>query len=135
MASRAGPRATGTDGSDYQHRERVASHYQMSVALKSEIKKLNIAHAVVWFLVAAQVLVSQLNLVSHKVVASPYLGIHISPEHHTYCLQFHGFTEKQHQLSGHLNDQRRAFLHRPYSLRGNGDVPCGSAALSPRQSL
>lgn len=29
MASRAGPRAAGTDGSDYQHRERVASHYQM----------------------------------------------------------------------------------------------------------
>uniref|UniRef100_A0A8C1PVT6 Jagunal homolog 1b n=1 Tax=Cyprinus carpio TaxID=7962 RepID=A0A8C1PVT6_CYPCA len=72
MASRSGPRATGTDGSDFQHRERVASHYQMSVALKSEIKKLNIAHAVVWLLVAAQVVVSQLNLVSHKVVASPY---------------------------------------------------------------
>ena len=29
MASRAGPRAMGTDGSDFQHRERVASHYQM----------------------------------------------------------------------------------------------------------
>lgn len=29
MASRAGPRAAGTDGSDYQHREQVASHYQM----------------------------------------------------------------------------------------------------------
>ncbi|XP_056125686.1 protein jagunal homolog 1-B [Rhinichthys klamathensis goyatoka] len=72
MASRAGPRASGTDGSDFQHRERVAAHYQMSVALKSEIKKLNIAHAVVWFLIAAQVVVSQLNLVSHKVVASPY---------------------------------------------------------------
>ncbi|XP_029100106.1 protein jagunal homolog 1 isoform X1 [Monodon monoceros] len=29
MASRAGPRAAGTDGSDFQHRERVATHYQM----------------------------------------------------------------------------------------------------------
>lgn len=29
MASRAGPRASGTDGSDFQHRERVATHYQM----------------------------------------------------------------------------------------------------------
>lgn len=29
MASRGGPRAAGTDGSDFQHRERVASHYQM----------------------------------------------------------------------------------------------------------
>ncbi|XP_069020345.1 protein jagunal homolog 1-B [Embiotoca jacksoni] len=72
MASRAGPRAAGTDGSDFQHRERVASHYQMSVALKSEIRKLNIAHVLIWVLMAAQVIVSQLSLVSHKVVASPY---------------------------------------------------------------
>lgn len=35
MASRAGPRALGTDGSDFQHRERVASHYQMRLVLKS----------------------------------------------------------------------------------------------------
>ncbi|KAK7893360.1 hypothetical protein WMY93_022512 [Mugilogobius chulae] len=72
MASRAGPRASGTDGSDFQHRERVASHYQMSVALKSEIRKLNMVHVLVWVLMAAQVTVSQLGLVSHKVVASPY---------------------------------------------------------------
>ncbi|XP_014878503.1 protein jagunal homolog 1-B isoform X2 [Poecilia latipinna] len=72
MTSRAGPRASGTDGSDFQHRERVASHYQMSVALKSEIRKLNIVHVLIWVLMAAQVTVSQLSLVSHKVVASPY---------------------------------------------------------------
>ncbi|XP_077369878.1 protein jagunal homolog 1-B [Festucalex cinctus] len=72
MASRAGPRATGTDGSDFEHRERVASHYQMSVALKSEIRKLNIVHLLVWVLMAAQVTVSQLSLVCHKTVASPY---------------------------------------------------------------
>ncbi|XP_063067905.1 protein jagunal homolog 1-B-like [Engraulis encrasicolus] len=72
MASREGPRAAGTDGSDFQHRERVAKHYQMSVALKSEIRKLNILHVVIWLLVLAQVTVSQLHLVSHSVVASPY---------------------------------------------------------------
>ncbi|KAK1802400.1 hypothetical protein P4O66_022060, partial [Electrophorus voltai] len=72
MASRSGPRASGTDGSDFQHRERVAAHYQMSVALKSEIRKLNMAHMALWALVVAQVLVSHLNLVSHRVVASPY---------------------------------------------------------------
>lgn len=44
----------------------------MSVALKSEIRKLNIVHALIWVLMAAQVTVSQLSLVSHKVVASPY---------------------------------------------------------------
>ncbi|XP_061633181.1 protein jagunal homolog 1-B [Phyllopteryx taeniolatus] len=72
MASRAGPRATGTDGSDFEHRERVASHYQMSVALKSEIRKLNIVHLLIWMLMAAQVTVSHLSLVSHKTIASPY---------------------------------------------------------------
>lgn len=72
MASRAGPRATGTDGSDFEHRERVASHYQMSVALKSEIRKLNIVHVLLWTLMAAQAVVSQLGLVSHRMVAAPY---------------------------------------------------------------
>ncbi|CAL8302190.1 protein jagunal homolog 1-B [Gadus morhua] len=72
MASREGPRATGTDGSDFKHRERVAAHYQMSVALKSEVRKLNIVHALIWLLMAAQVTVSQLGLVSHRLVAQPY---------------------------------------------------------------
>lgn len=76
MASRAGPRAEGTDGSDFQHRERVASHYQMSVALKSEIRKLNIVHVLIWLLLAAQVMVSQLNLVSHSMVAAPYQWVY-----------------------------------------------------------
>ncbi|KAE8612397.1 hypothetical protein XENTR_v10012840 [Xenopus tropicalis] len=72
MASRAGPRATGTDGSDFQHRERVASHYQMSASLKNEIKKLIYAHLVIWLLIAAQMCVSHLKLVSKDLVAMPY---------------------------------------------------------------
>ncbi|XP_054629440.1 protein jagunal homolog 1-B isoform X2 [Dunckerocampus dactyliophorus] len=64
-----------------------------SVALKSEIRKLNIVHMLIWALMAAQVeahstevvvvllltclvlcqvIVSQLSLVSHKFIASPY---------------------------------------------------------------
>lgn len=43
-----------------------------SVALKSEIRKLNIVHVAIWVLLAAQVAVSQLGLVSHTVVAAPY---------------------------------------------------------------
>lgn len=65
-----------------------------SVALKSEIRKLNIVHVVIWVLIAAQVksrpvqvqtdearpdrvvfsqvMVSQSGLVSHKLIASPY---------------------------------------------------------------
>ena len=40
MAGRGGPRAKGTDGSDYTHREKVASHYQQSVEMKSRLKYL-----------------------------------------------------------------------------------------------
>ncbi|XP_043557074.1 protein jagunal homolog 1 isoform X1 [Chiloscyllium plagiosum] len=72
MASRAGPRAAGTDGSDFQHREKVASHYQMSVTLKSEIKKLIIAHMVIWTLLTLQVIISHMKLVSHDLIAMPY---------------------------------------------------------------
>lgn len=27
MSSRFGPRATGTDGTDFKHRQRIAAHY------------------------------------------------------------------------------------------------------------
>ncbi|XP_058534497.1 protein jagunal homolog 1 isoform X2 [Ochotona princeps] len=38
MASRAGPRAAGTDGSDFQHRERVATHYQMRYGRNPQVR-------------------------------------------------------------------------------------------------
>lgn len=38
MSSRGGPRAAGTDGSDFTHRERVASHYRESVRQKLKVK-------------------------------------------------------------------------------------------------
>ena len=44
MAARAGPRAEGTDGSDFQHREQVALHYQESAAIKGKIRKSLIPH-------------------------------------------------------------------------------------------
>ncbi|KAM3849134.1 protein jagunal homolog 1 isoform 1-T1 [Vipera latastei] len=72
MASRAGPRATGTDGSDFRHRERVAQHYQMSVSLKSEIKKLIYIQVALWLLVAAQMCVAHFKLLPHDKVAMPY---------------------------------------------------------------
>lgn len=43
-----------------------------SASLKSEIRKLNLVHLLIWLLVAAQVTVSHLNLVSHDTVAMPY---------------------------------------------------------------
>ena len=45
MAGREGPRARGTDGSDFQHREKVASHYQSSVSLKSRLRLVLLAQA------------------------------------------------------------------------------------------
>ena len=44
MASRSGPRALGTDGSDYKHRETVASHYSKSVDLKVSVRKCLMPH-------------------------------------------------------------------------------------------
>ncbi|XP_022107221.1 protein jagunal homolog 1-like [Acanthaster planci] len=38
MASHGGPRAVGSDGSDFTHREQIASRYQASTALKSKLK-------------------------------------------------------------------------------------------------
>ena len=34
MASRGGPRATGSDGSDFTHREQVATRYQARLGSK-----------------------------------------------------------------------------------------------------
>ncbi|KAG7254796.1 hypothetical protein CRUP_031343 [Coryphaenoides rupestris] len=61
-------------GWDFAHalRPSAHSHYQMSVALKSEIRKLNFVHLATWLLVAAQVTVSHLELVSHDTVCLPY---------------------------------------------------------------
>ena len=40
MAARYGPRASGSDGSDYSHREQVAVHYQQSVVLKKRLSRI-----------------------------------------------------------------------------------------------
>ena len=48
MASRSGPRAEGTDGSDYKHREKVADYYTKSAELKSSVRKCLIPHLVLF---------------------------------------------------------------------------------------
>ena len=45
MASRDGPRAVGTDGSDFTHRQRIASHYKDSVQWKAKLKACLCLHA------------------------------------------------------------------------------------------
>ncbi len=40
MASNIGPRAKGSDGSDYAHRESVAGHYRRSAEMKPKLKRI-----------------------------------------------------------------------------------------------
>ncbi|CAH1798210.1 unnamed protein product [Owenia fusiformis] len=49
MSSRSGAWAVGSDGSDFLHRERVASHYKTSATNKSRLKSIIVLH----FLMAA----------------------------------------------------------------------------------
>jgi len=44
MASREGPRIEGSDGTDFQHRERVASHYETSAAYKLRLRYVIYLH-------------------------------------------------------------------------------------------
>ncbi|XP_063614501.1 protein jagunal-like isoform X2 [Penaeus indicus] len=44
MASRDGPMVTGTDGTDFVHRETVASHYHISVLNKGRLRKCVFSH-------------------------------------------------------------------------------------------
>lgn len=52
MASRSGPRAPGTDGSDYSHREKIVSHYKTSADLKTSVRKCLLPHMLLTFLMA-----------------------------------------------------------------------------------
>ncbi|XP_029967754.1 protein jagunal homolog 1-A [Salarias fasciatus] len=72
MTSRVGLRAAGTNGAEVRHRERVVPQYQMSAPLKSELRKLNLVHLLLWLLVAAQMSVSHFQLLSHDTVCMPY---------------------------------------------------------------
>lgn len=40
MASSIGPRARGSDGTDFAHRERVADHYRQSAEFKPKLKRM-----------------------------------------------------------------------------------------------
>jgi len=55
MASRAGAYVQGTDGSDFQHRQRVAAHYQASAAYKSRLKMSIFCHGLLAIVLLAKV--------------------------------------------------------------------------------
>jgi len=52
MASRDGPRAEGSDGTDFQHRERIASHYETSAAYKQRLRYVIYLHLLLLALMA-----------------------------------------------------------------------------------
>lgn len=54
MSSRAGPRATGTDGRDFMHRERVATHYTASATNKWRLKLVIMLHFLMVLLMATR---------------------------------------------------------------------------------
>lgn len=56
MASRGGPWATGTDGSDFGHRQRVASHYQVSALYKSRFRFCVFLHGLLFLVMSAKLL-------------------------------------------------------------------------------
>lgn len=54
MASRGGVHVTGTDGSDFNHRQKVASHYQVSGIYKSRLKTCIFLHTVLFLATCAK---------------------------------------------------------------------------------
>lgn len=131
-----------------------------SVALKSEIRKLNIVHLLIWILMALQVMKTELDHsfllifsyswccrlfpgdsepaepgVPQDSSLSVPVGIPVPPEHNSHGLQLPGLASQQHQLPGNLHDQRWPLLRGPADLRRYGNVPCSTAALSTWQSL
>ncbi|XP_065662107.1 protein jagunal homolog 1-A [Hydra vulgaris] len=61
MASRSGPRAEGTDGSDFSNRESIASHYKKSAALKTKVRKSMIPHILMTILLLGKFIVLALG--------------------------------------------------------------------------
>uniref|UniRef100_A0A5K3FLT1 Protein jagunal n=1 Tax=Mesocestoides corti TaxID=53468 RepID=A0A5K3FLT1_MESCO len=56
MASRCGARPIGSDGSDFQHRERVVEPYSQSSLFKKRLRTTFFLHIALWFLVAMKLL-------------------------------------------------------------------------------
>ncbi|MCP9260447.1 Protein jagunal [Dirofilaria immitis] len=66
MSSRFGPRAMGTDGTDFKHRQRIATHYHHSAQYKIYLKVLFGLHFLVllimWVKVGGEVLVEEFGI-------------------------------------------------------------------------
>ncbi|KAL9872171.1 jagunal [Glossina fuscipes fuscipes] len=54
MATRGGPMITGTDGTDFEYRQRVAAPHQISLLNKSRLKYCIFFHALLFFVMLAK---------------------------------------------------------------------------------
>ncbi|CAO1389960.1 unnamed protein product [Diamesa hyperborea] len=61
MASSGGGMALGTDGNDFQHRQRVAEHYHISALNKSRLKFCIFCHYLLFFVMLAKLLADILD--------------------------------------------------------------------------
>ncbi|KAK0426400.1 hypothetical protein QR680_009689 [Steinernema hermaphroditum] len=90
MSSKAGPRAVGTDGSDFKHRQRVAAHYTWSVQYKNYLKYLFFFHLSVlvfmWAKVGGEFAVNTLGV---ELPAFKKLDLPTAyPWEYVWCLSF-----------------------------------------------
>jgi hypothetical protein len=70
-------RAVGTDGNDYQHRERIAPHYRLSTETKSRLRMLIYVHFLFAFVVLFQILTYHLPLITAFSTPRPHLWQYI----------------------------------------------------------
>ncbi|XP_013788704.1 protein jagunal-like [Limulus polyphemus] len=56
MATRGGPWVTGTDGSDFSHRQKVASHYHVSALYKQRLRFCIFMHSLLFLVMCAKLL-------------------------------------------------------------------------------
>ncbi|CAF3190877.1 unnamed protein product [Rotaria sp. Silwood2] len=66
-------RVSGTDGSDFHHRERIATHYCVSAETKSCLRLLIYLHFILAFLVLFQIPAYHIPLIKTINVPRPHL--------------------------------------------------------------
>jgi hypothetical protein len=70
-------RIAGTDGSDFKHRERIATHYHVSLETKSRLRLLIYLHFVLAFLVLFQIINYHISLITTIKTPRPHLWQYI----------------------------------------------------------
>ncbi|UJR08137.1 hypothetical protein I4U23_012413 [Adineta vaga] len=66
-------RVTGTDGSDFQHRETIASHYRVSAETKSRLRIFIYLHFLLACLVLFQIVTYHMPMLTTLTIPRPHL--------------------------------------------------------------